>query len=337
MLVALPTALSAVSSDQVGVGSGPGIRYATDAYPGFDNEKDVINPSRKEPSFFTWFFAPECDDPVSQMQYCRSLEEAGRWSKAASEYDALVRQWPASAEAVKAQRALADIRWEREKDVFEAYREYRYLADFYSLSCDYDAVIDKMYELAGVMRVEGKTVMFFNFRNTVDVRRAYEGCVIRAPGAKWAAQAMLQIGELREEEGKYSQAVKVYENLKNIYFGTPEAKQAVIKEAAARMWIVREYEYNRERCQDTINFLTMAIAASDGADRELLEKWHREALSQIEAEAYRAAKFYDSRMRTRSSAINAYEKFLSEYPDGAHADEVRLRLEELKLSSEVKK
>ena len=337
LICAAPAALLAVSTDPVGVAPGAGIRYATDAYPGFDHEKDILNPSRKEPSFFSWFFAPECDDAASQLKYCRELEAAGEWSKAASEYDALVKEWPAAPEAVKAQRALADIRWEREKDAEEAYREYRYLADFYSLDCDYEKVIDKMYELAGVMRIEGKTIVFFNFRNTIDVRRAYEGCVLRAPGAKWAPQAMLQIGELREEEERYSEAVKVYENLRNLHSGTPEAKQSLIKEAAVRMQIIREYEYNRERCRDTIDFLKMASASVDGADLELVESWLKEAHAQIESEAFRSAKFYDSRMRTRRSAINAYEKFLKDYPDGAHANEARLRLEALKSAKEVEK
>ena len=49
-----------------------------------------------------------------------------------------------------------------------------------------------------------------------------------------------------------------------------------------------------------------------------------------EEEAYRGARFYDSPTRTVRSAINAYERFLAEYPDSAHADEVRARLDELK-------
>jgi outer membrane protein assembly factor BamD (BamD/ComL family) len=35
-------------------------------------------------------------------------------------------------------------------------------------------------------------------------------------------------------------------------------------------------------------------------------------------------------MRTRRSAIAAYEDFLSKYPRGKYAEEVRKRLEELK-------
>ena len=47
-------------------------------------------------------------------------------------------------------------------------------------------------------------------------------------------------------------------------------------------------------------------------------------------EAYKAAKFYDSRTRTLRSAITAYERFLKDYPSSSHADEVRARIEILK-------
>lgn len=326
----LPVVSFALNADPVGSGPGPGIRYATDAYPGFDDDESFLNPKRKEPRWFSWFFGPKCDSPQSQMAHCRALESEAEWTKAVREYDALVRQWPNSKEAVFAQRSLADILSGKLGEMQKAYEEYRYLADFYSLDCDYESVVDEMYKIAGVMRIEGKTIVFFRFRNTVDVRRAFEGCVLRAPGAKWAAQAMLQIGELREEDARYSEAVKVYENLRNIHYGSPEAKQALVKEASARMQIIRQYGYNRERCQDTVSFLKLALESCEGSDAELVSSWLAEAMAQLENEAFAAAKFYDSRMRTMRSAINAYEKFLAEYPDGEHAPEVRFRLEELK-------
>ena len=50
----------------------------------------------------------------------------------------------------------------------------------------------------------------------------------------------------------------------------------------------------------------------------------------MEEEAYRSAAFYDSSTRTLRSAINAYERFLADYPGSVHAEEAKARLEELK-------
>jgi len=309
-------------------GSASNARFATDAYPGFDSSKEFA-PERKEPRWFAFINGPDCDDAASQMVHCRSLEGEGKWSKAAKQLDALVREWPTSKEAPEAQLALARILEERD-ELEDAFAEYRYLIDFFSLSCDYNAVADKLYEIACKMRVEGKTIMFFRFRNTVDVRRAFEAAVLRAPGAKWAPKAMLEIADLREEEGRDDEAVKVYENLRNIHYGKPEAAESIVREAKTRMRILRACGYNRDRSRDTLAFLEMALKSSKGDAVGVIDGFIAETKALIEEEAYRAAVFYDSRMRTRRSAINALEGFLAEYPGSAHAAEVKARLEELK-------
>jgi outer membrane protein assembly factor BamD (BamD/ComL family) len=227
---------------------------------------------------------------------------------------------------------LADLQFEKLDDLDEAFAEYRYLLDFYSLQCSFNEVADRMYEVAGRMREEGKTILFFRFRNTVDVRRAYECCVLRAPGAAWAAKAMLTVAELREEEGRYAEAIKVYENLRNLHPGGEEAKAALYREAKARMMVLREHEYNRMRCRDTIDFLRLAEAGCASEVRAEVSGWSEEARGMLEDEAYLAAKFYDSKTRTVRSAISAYERFLAEFPLSVRAAEVKARLEQLKAN-----
>ena len=310
-------------------GSVHDARYATDAYPGFDSEKNFA-PERKSPKWFAFINGPDCGNAATQMSHCRELEAEGKWSKAAKQYDALVREWPTSSEAPEAQRSLAQILEEREGDLEDAFAEYRYLLDFFSQSCDYGAVADRMYEVARRMREEGKTIMFFRFKNTVDVRHAFEAAVLRAPGAKWAPAAMLEIADLREEEGRDEEAVKVYENLRNIHPGSDEAKSAWLREAEARMVLLREHEYNRSRCRDTIDFLKQAVTGCRQSDVARLQEFLSEAQGLIAEEEWRAVKFYDSPTRTRRSAVSAYEKYIAENPGGAHAEEAKARLSELK-------
>lgn len=324
----LAFALSAV--EQAGTSPGPGTRYATDQYPGFDREEEIVAPSRKEPKWFAFINGPNRATPAEQFAYCKGLIAEGNYSKAAKHLDALVREWPTSAEAPKAQETLAEVYRDKLTDFEEAHRAYMYLADFYSLQCDYTKITDLMYEAAGLMRQEGKTIVFFRFDNTVDVRRAYEACVLRAPGAKWVTQAMLTIGSLREDEGKYSEAVKVYENLINLHGESEEAKVAVLRQAQVRMLMLREHGYNRERCRDTIDFLKLSLTTCDVRDVEQIREFLTEANALMEEESYRAAKFYDSRTRTLRSAVNAYERFLADYPDSVHAEEIKSRLQELK-------
>lgn len=306
-------------------------RYATDAYPGFDVEEDNVKPERKEPRWW-WFLCggPARETATEQFAYCRELLTGGSSAAACRQLDNLVRQWPTSPEAWQAQQLLAETLLEKCDDAEESFKEYRYLLDFYSLQCDYGVIADKLYEVAGILKLEGKSVMFVRFANTVDVRRYHEMCVLRAPGAKWVPEAMLTIASLREDEGKNEEAVKVYENLRNLYPESGEAKRALAREAAARVVILNECEYNRARCQDTINYLQMALRNCPPEDASSIRQSLEDARLLLEEECYRSAKFYDSTTRTKRSAVSAYEKFLEEYPQSSHTEEVRARLEVLK-------
>jgi len=329
--VGLAATLPAFDHPTPGVSPGVnGARYATDAYPGFDSEDEMVKPERKEPRWFSFVTGPSRENAKDQLAYCVELIRDGSYSRARRQLDALVRRWPTSPEAPKAQQTLAEIDFERLKDYEEAFAEYRYLLDFYSLQCDYAKVSDLLYKIAGVLKIEGKEIMFIRFANTVDVRRAYESCILRAPGAKWVPEAMLTVASLREDEGKLDAAVKVYENLRNLYPESDEAKTALVRESAVRMQILRNYGYNRLRCRDTADFMSLALRSCRPEDRQVIEERRAEALSMGEEAAYLGAKFYDSSTRTRRSAVNAYERFLAEYPQSARAEEVRQRVEELK-------
>ena len=330
-------ALGAVGFDHPTPGLGPGAngaRYATDAYPGFDNVDDILKPERKEPRWFSFITGPNRENAKDQFAYCKGLIRDEDFSKARKQLDALVREWPTAPEAARAQQLLAEICLEKLKDYEDAFAEFRYLLDFYSLQCDYAKIADRLYEVAGILRIEGKEIMFIRFANTVDVRRAYETCVLRAPGAKWVPEAMLIIASLREDEGKFTEAIKVYENLRNLYPEADEAKTALVKEADDRMDVLREREYNRARCLDTIDFMRHALKRCRPEDSVTISEYLEEARGLIEREAYMGARFYDSSTRTRRSAIRAYERFLSEYPKSVYAEEVRTRLEGLKGSVE---
>ena len=332
-LLALGVAGGACGVDTPRPGLGPGAngaRYATDAYPGFDSEDEMIKPERKEPKWFAFINGPNRGNAADQMAYCVELIRDGNFSKARKHLDALVREWPTSPEAPKAQQALAEICFERLQDYEDAFSEYRYLLDFYSLQCDYEKIADTLYKVAGVLKIEGKEVMFVRFANTVDVRRAYETCILRAPGAKWVPEAMLIVGSLREDEGKYDEAIKVYENLRNTHPDAPQAAEALMREAEVRMVVLRDRAYNRMRCRDTIDFMKLALVRCRPTDAETLRGFLVEAQQLIEREDYLGAKFYDSTTRTKRSAVNAYERFLAEHPTSAHAEEIRARIAELK-------
>ena len=68
----------------------------------------------------------------------------------------------------------------------------------------------------------------------------------------------------------------------------------------------------------------------DHPQAEEMKTWLDELRAYMAEDAYVRAKFYDSRQRTSHAAAAAYERFLEEYPDSAHAEEVSRRLDELR-------
>lgn len=317
---------------------GPGIRYATDAYPGFDSTDSFVKPEKKEPKWFHFWNGPKKDNAADQLAYCAELIKARDFDKAAKELDALVRDWPVCAEAIKAQKALADIYLKYTFEYEKAVKEYIYLLDFYSFDHDYKLSAKRAYEAAERMREEGKKIVFFRFANTVDVRRSYEAIVLRSPGADFVPDALLTIAGLREDDQQYELALSVYENLRNLHSLTPQAKDAIIREARVRMKLLEMFEYNRARQQDTIDFLKLQMnnpTLPQEVRDEIISCLNKSA-ELNEQEAYLAAKFYDKPSRTRRSAINAYEAFLRKYPASEHAGEVLDRLHELERISNLK-
>lgn len=330
VVMSVMTLFASVLADQPIMDPGPGVRYATDAYPGFDLEFDNIKPEKKEPRFFGWFNGPAKADAVEQFSFCEELEKAGEISKARKGYDALVREWSTSPLAPKAQLKVAELAL-TELDYEDAFEEYRYLLDFFSSSCDFNAICNRMYEVVEMMRAEGKRVFFVRFANTIDVRRAYESLVLRAPGAAFVPTAMLTIAKLRVDEGEREEAVKVLENLRNIHANKPEALEALELEGELRIKLLRAHGYNRARVMDTEAFFRMALAAKlNDETKAKFKEYLKEAEYMHAEEAWNATKFYDSRTRTRRSAIGAYEAFLNDYPGSPRAAEARLRLQQLR-------
>ena len=312
----------------VGSGIGGNSPYATDAYPGFDGLDDLPKPERREKS---WFLHVARDTPAEQFAYAKELAENNDFKKACKMCDALVREWPASPEAPQAQLMYAMLLAKSLEDYDEAFEQLDYLLDFYPRACAYAELVEYQYKLANLMVREKKTFLGMSFTSTRVLRQHYEMIVRRAPGAKYVPEAMLKIADLREQDQQYEEAVLVYAALMSRFPSSPEARVAAYLQAKARMWLVRRLAYNLPRCKDTASYLQLTLKRlPDHPQAEEMKTWLDELKSYMAEDAYVRAKFYDSRQRTPHAAAASYERFLEEYPDSAHAEEVSRRLDELR-------
>jgi len=300
--------------------------YATDAYPGFDGLDDLKRPEKKDKSWFNWV---DRATPAEQYELAKELEAASSFRKARRACDALVREWPASAEAPHAQLRIVKI-YAHEKDYDDALEELEYLLDFYPSEVPYLELVEYLYKLTNLMVKEKKTMFGLSFTSDRVVRQHYESVVRRAPRASYVPETMLKIADLREQNDEYEEAVQVYNQLVMKFPKTTEAEVAIYLQAKARMWLCRRLSYNIPRCVDTQKYLKMMIADHPRHDRvDEMKEWLAELDKHLESDAYRRAKFYDSKQRTPHAAAAAWQRFLKDYPLSPHADEVRARIETL--------
>lgn len=310
-----------------GASPGGNSPYATDAYPGFDGLDDVKRPARREKS---WWFGVQRETSAGQYVYAQELEAAGDFKGAAKACDALVREWPSSAEAPQAQLRFVKLLAKELEDYEEAFEQLEYLLDFYSRDCPYKELVEYGYRLVNVMVDRKKSWFGFSFLSNRLVRQHYESVVRRAPGAPYVPEALLKIADLREQDQQYEEAVKVYGMLQNRFPLSDAARTAAYREARARMWLCRRLAYNVPRCRDTAGYLEMTLARHPNLEQaDEVRGWAAELARYMAEDAYRTAKFYDSKQRTRHAARASWERYLAEYPDSPHAEEVRARIAEL--------
>ena len=341
--IAAAAFLQAAAAPNRVTGSGLGgySYWATDHYPGFDGLDNLPVPEKKEKSWLTKWIglgAPDGAAAPEQLQIAKDLEAAGEYKASVKAYNALVTEWPASAEAAIAQYRLASLLETRLKEYVDAYEEYAYLLDFYPKDCPYAKVVEAQYKLVNLLHDTRRTFLGVSFTGNRELRQNYERIVRRAPGAAYVPQAMLKIAGLRELDTDYEEAVKVYSTLRSRYPGTVEARTALYREAKARMWIVRRLAYNILRCRDTENYLKLALRNDPShPDAEEMRAWLSELSGYLAEDAWVRAKFYDTRQRTRHAAISSYERFLAEYPDSSHANEARARIAQLRSEKKGEK
>ena len=316
-------------------GSGPGgnSQWATDQYPGFEGLDNLPVPEKKEKGWMREWLgigSPDGATAAEQFAIAEKLDGEGESGKAAKAYDALVREWPASPEASKAQLRLARLLEGNLKDYSGAYEEYAYLLDFYPGDCEYAKIVEAQYKLVNLLCDTRRFFLGMTFTGNRELRQWYERIVRRAPGADYVPAAMLKIADLRVQDADHEEAIKVYSTLRSRYPGTDEARSALHLEAKSRMWLVRRLAYNLPRCKDTENYLKLALRNDPShPDAEEMRTWLSELSAYLSKDAWERAKFYDSRQRTRHAAVASYERFLSEYPDSPHAEDARARIREL--------
>ena len=268
---------------------------------------------------------------AEQMRKAESLEASGNRGGAYNAYRALVKSFPQSALAPKAQRKVAML-LEGHGEVDKAFDAYSIYLTKYPRGDDFDAVVDAQFKIAK-MFLEGQKRRIFGVPFAPSMLRAqemFEGILKRAPFSKIAPLAQFNLGQALEKQGKYGEAIQAYQTVVTKYPHDAVADDAQYQIGYVLLREAREGSYDaasqakaREAFEDFI---------SRYPESEKVPQAH-ENLKSLQGGASKGtldiAKFYEKTKKYKAAVIY-YNEVLKAQPDSPESAIAKARIDYLK-------
>ncbi len=154
----------------------------------------------------------------AQLRKAEDLENRGETLKALGAYKALVREFPSSGAAPRAQIKIGDLS-DAAGDSEKAFKAYGTYLSRYPRGDDFERAVESQFKIANEF-LDGKRRKVFGVKTFPSMERAekmFEEIIKNAPFSKWAALSQFNIGRAREKQGKIDEAVLAYQEVVDRY------------------------------------------------------------------------------------------------------------------------
>jgi outer membrane assembly lipoprotein YfiO len=246
-----------------------------------------------------------------------------------------VRVWPLSDYAPQAQYLVG--RCYQERGFSErAFKEYQKLLELYPKFVNYEEVLQRQYEIANGFldgewfRLWGYIPFFPSMEKTADL---YQKIVKNGPYSEVAPQAQLKIGEAREKQSNYPEAVKAYERAADRYNDRPAiAAEAFFRQGLAYHKQAKKADYDQNTAAQAIATFTDFITLFP-EDQRVPQA--QKIISELKTEQARGsleiARYYEKGNLLPAAKIyyNDVVNLLLDEPDSPYAVQAREKLEAL--------
>lgn len=282
---------------------------------------------------------PKKKDAASQLVYARKLKDSGRKKKALKQYNALVRKWHESPEAVQAQYSFARLLEEMEK-YKKAFDAYQYMAVFYAGRFNHADMLEKQMSLADKTRVQRhiRFLLMKGITSPGDAIPMYRKIIKNAPEWDHADEALFNIASIQEELGEYNSARDSYDELLQFYFKSELIDSAAFHSAICSYIISNKSPRDKIICRDALSAQANYVenyAQSEGnvvqIKNNMIELKYRLAKMY-----YDTALFYD-KSKHLEAALIAYNDFMKKFPDGKLTSDAIKRIDYINAELERKK
>lgn len=265
------------------------------------------------------------------MGRAEQQEGAAELSAALSSYKALVKKYPVSVLAGKAQLKVGRI-LESAGEYDAAYEAYATYLTKYPKGEDFEPVVESMFKIAKLF-LEGEKKKILGFKIASSMERAqqmFDGIIRRAPFSKWAPLAQFNAGQALEKQGKYPDAIIAYNGVVSKYPNDDIADDALYQIGYVRLRQYREGSYDqasaqkaREAFEDFVNrYPESEKVAQAQENMKTLEGGTMKSTLDV-------AKFYDKTKQYKAAVIY-YNDVIKVSPDSPEGTFAKTRIEELR-------
>lgn len=244
-----------------------------------------------------------------------------------------VKIWPLSDYAPEAQYIVGRCYEARGNDE-RAFKEYQKVVEKYPRIAIFHEILERQYGIANrylagkKFRVLGYLPLYRSMEKTAAM---YEKIVRTGPYSEVAPPAQLKIGEAREKQKKYPEAVKAYERAADRYNDRPAiAADATFKAGTAHWKQAQRAEYDQSAAGDAIGTFTdfVTLFPNDSRVKEA-QKIMEDLRAEQARGSFEIAKFYEKRRKIQGALVY-YNEVLLQDPTSKYANDSRKRIDQLK-------
>ncbi len=286
--------------------------------------------SEEREGYWNLFLRTKTDSPTEEFQLARNLKEAGKNWRARRRFRAVVRYWPTSAEAPRAQLAKASLLDERGRNAaaFDAYQD---LFEKFPGSFPVEKILERQFELAVETKQARKfRFLFGGFSDPIESVEMFEKIIENAPGWRRSPNAQFLIGEAYEKAGKPERAIPAYQAVELRFPNDPLASTAAFRKCKLLVELSQKYRNdNRLRTKAYSELVLFADKYPDSSHIDDALEMKRLQYERVARAAFDVAEYYDKRVQDKEVAVSKYTRFIEDYSGSELVENARKRLSQI--------
>lgn len=287
-----------------------------------------------------WIWTPESgwmsekdmvkESPKAQWDHAQELKKRGEYNNAVRAYKALIKAYPTSPLAPKAELKAAEC-YEHEGLLYEAFGSYQKLLENYPKEIDFEDILKHQYRI-GELFLKGKKRKLWRFPIIPAVDKGIEileTIVKNAPYSEISPQAQFNIGTAYKRMGKYTEAIDTYNKVVTDYKDTPWYEEALYQVGWCNYKKSRGFSYDQLAAKEAVK--TLQRFKQEFPQTKHISKINKlldELCGRQAKGIFEIARFYEKHKHP-DAAIMYYKEIIEKFPGTGEAQEAEKRLKRL--------